>query len=394
MQPDLLDMMFAGAGPASSPQQFIFTANTTFTVPAGVFQLSALAQQTDGNSAAVTVTANGTMVLRAQNGARIGDGGGDGGLPGTPAGSFPQSTQAGGGGGGYTGAGGKGGTSGEFGSTSGTAGSNGQGGGGGGGGGGHWPGNEYVDLPAERGGHVGCKGIGANGLGGAPAATNFQNPNTSTPASPGGDGSGDQDLGNIGGAPRGVQGGALAWVAAIPVNPGQVLTINAAGGRVRIISGPGRSYPYNAASVFTLGESYRYWRVVFQGYQAGSSYVALYEIELRATAGGADVTTPATAITANSTFSSSFPASNAVDNNATTYWASASLSPQPALTLDLGTAQPIRQWALRPRDNGASTRSPVKFTVYASFDGVDWAAAKVFDGQTGWSDGVQRLFDL
>lgn len=217
-------------------QAVIALANTTWTVPAGVTSISACAQQQDGSKAAVSLVVSGTTVLRAQNGARIGDGGGDGGAAGS----------GGGGGGGYAGDGGDGGDSvyNPDGTYSGRGGGDGTGGGGAGGygmssrwvqdpvwGGSSGSGQHLEYTAARPGGGVGISGQGASGTGASP------------------NGSHDPINGYMGAGPAGVAGGALAWKNAVAVTPGQVITVNAAGGRIRIIWGPGRSYPTTAGNV-------------------------------------------------------------------------------------------------------------------------------------------------
>ncbi|GEM_PF-1906425 len=234
--------------PANAPatvaqgQQTFTASNTTWTVPAGVTSICACAQQKDGNSAAVSLVVAGSTVLRAQNGNRLGDGGGDGGA----SGGAPYG--GGGGAGGYSGNGGHGGAGGPLaGATTwdSAPGGNGNGGAGAGGHsssrtqnpsgpvfGGSNPNPTYTDGPASPGGGVGISGAGASG-----------------PASGSLVGSPDPIEGNFGGGAPGVDGGALAYKNSIAVTPGQVITVNAAGGRVRIIWGPGRSYPSNAGKV-------------------------------------------------------------------------------------------------------------------------------------------------
>lgn len=227
------------AGPTiPQGQQTITGSNTTWTVPNGVTSIALVCQQRDGNSAAVSVVVGGVTVCRAQNGNRIGDGGGDGGNSG-------DANDGGGGGGGYSGNGGNGGNR-AVGTTWGaTPGGPGNGGSGAGGFsssrvanpsgpvfGGSNPGPSYTDYPPSPGGGVGASGIGANG---SPDASLV--------------GSSDPIEGNMGGGAPGVRGGALGYKNAIAVTAGQVITVNAAGGRVRIIWGPGRSYPSNAGRV-------------------------------------------------------------------------------------------------------------------------------------------------
>lgn len=231
------------AGDAVPQGQVVMAlTNTTWTVPVGVTSICAAAQQQTGSSAPVTLVADGVTVLRAQNGARIGDGGGDGGAPG----GSPPGTNGGGGAGGYTGNGGTGGAAvlnGDGSTYSGLDGASGSGGGAAGGngmtsynvpvavfgGGSSGFRTEYID--ATPGGGVGISGQGASGT---PTEKN---------------GSPDPVNGTMGSGAPGQAGGALAYKNAITVLPGQVITVNAAGGRIRIIWGPGRSYPSNAGGI-------------------------------------------------------------------------------------------------------------------------------------------------
>ncbi len=219
---------FPSNAPATAPVgQIVFAGSTTtWTVPQGVTSVCMCAQQFDGGQPAVYAEVNGSVILRAQNGARVGDGGGDGGA----------ANGGGGGAGGYEGNGGDGGGStmlgdGEWAGIAGTAG---QGGGGAGGygssrykGGASWGGGSvnYVTEPATAGGNTGLSGRNASG--------------TYT----------DPVEGDSGGGAPGVRGGALAWRNSIAVTPGQTISINATGGRFRIIWGPNRSYPNNALKV-------------------------------------------------------------------------------------------------------------------------------------------------
>ncbi|RYF06135.1 MAG: hypothetical protein EOO31_10745, partial [Comamonadaceae bacterium] len=106
---DIDQMMFAQKATVAA-HQFLFTgSNTTWTVPEGVTSICACAQQANGDSAAVTLVIGGVTQLRAQNGNKLGMGGGDGG----PASLNTWGVKSGGGGGGgYTGNGGNGGVSG------------------------------------------------------------------------------------------------------------------------------------------------------------------------------------------------------------------------------------------------------------------------------------------
>ncbi len=218
-------------------QAIITNQNTTWIVPAGITSICACAQQFHGGYGAIELIDTGGVKLRAVNGGRIGTGGGDGGAPGVATlGSMATSAEHGGGGcGGYDGNGGKGGDT--VGSTpaeawEGQPGSNGTNTGGQGGSGssnvkntgpvfgGQTSGFSY--YPVTSGGVIGIKGR-------LPSGSYY-----------------DPVDGNAGGGSVGNPGGALAYINNLAVTPGASLTINALGGRVRIIYGPDRSYPLNA----------------------------------------------------------------------------------------------------------------------------------------------------
>ena len=227
----------ASAASAPAEGQIVFTAAgiTNWVVPPGVTSISMVAVQSYGRSAPTTITVNSVIVCRAQNGARIGDGGGDGGVNGTSYDDGTNALQSGGGGaGGYAGNGGRGADGGYFNSSSGS---------GGGGGGGSFRTNIGM-----MGGGVGLLGQGANGAGGGgnqPGA----------PGSPGGTTYGEGLYGSAytkDGIPNGTPGGALAYKNNVAVTPGQQIAISIGaknptvvhnGGAVRIIWGAGRAYP-------------------------------------------------------------------------------------------------------------------------------------------------------
>lgn len=215
--------------PAAVAGQIVFNTSgtTNWTVPAGVTSICCVCVQANGNAPATTVTVNSTVVCQALNGSRIGDGGGDGGVPGTRV--YVSGYLYGGGAGG---AGGYGGNGGNGGTTSGAGATSGSGGGGGGGGGGVGPGG-----PGRAGGGTGLLGQGSNGAPGA----------TGAPGSPGSNGSGTLFGGGLAGTgtQSGLGGGALAYKNNVAVTPGQTVTISigATNGAVRIIWGAGRAYP-------------------------------------------------------------------------------------------------------------------------------------------------------
>ena len=218
------------------PGQVLFESSGSWVVPAGVTSISMVAVQSgdSGDTTGSTVTYNSTVICRALNRSRIGDGGGDGGAAGSSRGSTIWYGGGGGGAGGYAGNGGKGGSAGSA-SESPTAGNNGGGGGGGA--------NRGSGGAGALGGGVGVLGQGANGVAGTQALESN--------GTPGGAGSGGVGR-KYGGGAVGTsgsylanQGGALSYKNNVPVTPGQMVSIAIGGtnGAVRIIWGPGRAFP-------------------------------------------------------------------------------------------------------------------------------------------------------
>ena len=156
----------------------------------------------------------------------------------------------------------------------------------------------------------------------------------------------------------------------------------------------------------TIGASgataYRYWRLnVTAPALADQTYAALDEVELRATVGGADLTTTSTpvAVSANAgSLSSGLIPTNLVDNSIGTPWVSQGLADAVlypyTLTFDLGSAQTVQQIAILSQ-NGAPGRAPGTFSVQGSNDNVGFTTVNTFSpGNTWTSVPTLRTFNL
>ena len=127
------------------------------------------------------------------------------------------------------------------------------------------------------------------------------------------------------------------------------------------------------------------------------NYMALHEVELRGSVGGADITTPATPVTASTQYSEAYGPNYTVDNSlaASPWWVSA----QAALTnqwllYDLGTAKAVAQVAMCFNDPAAPGRSPKDLRIEGSNDGTNFTTVNTFLGNTSWPDGVFKVFNL
>lgn len=139
-------------------------------------------------------------------------------------------------------------------------------------------------------------------------------------------------------------------------------------------------------------QSWRYWRIFVQNNNGSASSIRMAEIELRATVGGADITTTTTPVLASSDDGASL-VTNVRDNNTSTVWASGigSVTNQ-WVRLDLASAQTVAQVAIFPHSS-ALTAAPKDFIIQGSSDGTNFTDVKTFTGVTGWSV-AWRTFDL
>jgi hypothetical protein len=139
-------------------------------------------------------------------------------------------------------------------------------------------------------------------------------------------------------------------------------------------------------------QSWRYWRTFIQTNDGNANSIGIGEIELRATLGGADLTTGSTPALA-STSNGGFVANNVRDNDTGTVWISATGQvTNQWVRLDLATAKTVAQVAIYPR-SALLDSAPKDFIIQGSDDGTTFTDVKAFTGVTGWS-AAWRTFDL
>lgn len=116
----------------------------------------------------------------------------------------------------------------------------------------------------------------------------------------------------------------------------------------------------------------RYWR--FQAYLGAGSGQSHAEINFRATVGGSNLSRASGTASASSTFSGSFPASNAVDGNNSTIWTSNGEQDSAWWQFDFGSAQTVREVSITKR--ASSTQAFREGAVFYSSDGSTWYPAR------------------
>ena len=153
-----------------------------------------------------------------------------------------------------------------------------------------------------------------------------------------------------------------------------------------------------AAATGAPEASYRYWRIFILNNNGNGGYMALNEVELRGSVGGADITTPATPVTASTQYDGTYGPEYTVDNLLVELPRRISASFAVAnqwLRYDLGTPTSIAQVAMCFNDPYAPGSSPKDLRIEGSNDGTNFTTVKTFLGNTSWpGGGVFKVFDL
>ncbi len=128
--------------------------------------------------------------------------------------------------------------------------------------------------------------------------------------------------------------------------------------------------------------AFAYWRI---NVTATNGYCSIAEIEMAASAGGANLCTGGT-VTSSGTYTaaSEFAASNAFNGilDAAACWASSSAS-SGWIAYQFASAVSIKQVRINARNDFA--QSPNAFQVQHSTDGTTWATDASFSGITSWT---------
>lgn len=149
---------------------------------------------------------------------------------------------------------------------------------------------------------------------------------------------------------------------------------------------------FSADTRYDSGAAGEIWRIYCTAVGGGSTF-ALHEVEMRATAGGADQCTGGTVHA-----SSTFQAQNgelAFDSGtlSTSWWACHTYSPTPGwLAYHFASAVNIKEIALTARTS-FENQAPVDFLIQR-WDGSGWVTVRTVTGSSGWTSGETRLFDV
>lgn len=132
-----------------------------------------------------------------------------------------------------------------------------------------------------------------------------------------------------------------------------------------------------------------YWRFNISANDGDTSFLTIAEIEMRATVGGADQCEGGTATASTSEASS--PPSNAVDNNASSRWNTATGVLTGWWRYQFPAAVEVLEYTIRAHPTTAG-RSPKTWTLEWSDDGSSWTVADTRSNETGWTSNQIRTY--
>lgn len=139
--------------------------------------------------------------------------------------------------------------------------------------------------------------------------------------------------------------------------------------------------------------AHSYWRINVTANDGDTSFLAIAEVEMRATVGGADQCAGGTA--SASATSAGFEADKAFDNDNTTRWSPPSGTLTGWLRYQFAAPVDVVEFTIRSHPtSGEGDRSPRDFTLEWSDDGSAWTVAKSFAEVTGWAAAETRTFSV
>lgn len=135
-----------------------------------------------------------------------------------------------------------------------------------------------------------------------------------------------------------------------------------------------------------------YWRLNISANAGDANYLQAAEVEMRATAGGADQCTGGTA-TASSEYSVDFAAAKAFDNDAATRWSTVAGVTSGWIAYQFTAAVEVLEYTIQA-SSVAGARSPKDWNLEWSDDGTNWTIVETREGYGTWATGEIKTFTL
>lgn len=137
--------------------------------------------------------------------------------------------------------------------------------------------------------------------------------------------------------------------------------------------------------------AHSYWRINVSANNGDTSFLAIAEMEMRASVGGADQCTGGSASASASDGTS--PPSNAFDNDATTRWSTPSGTLTGWLAYQFASPVSVLEYTIQAHPT-TPARSPKNWAIEYSDNGVDWVSLISIENQAGWTGGEIRTFAI
>jgi len=138
----------------------------------------------------------------------------------------------------------------------------------------------------------------------------------------------------------------------------------------------------------------KYWRIYIVANNGNPTYVALAEIEMRSTPGGADLCNGGTIFASSYLDGASAPA-NAFDNNSATIWATAGGQATPSyIGYVFAGEESVNEVAITGRPSAYANQLPRTFYVERSFDNEEWERVAYIPNSSSWGNTETRVFVL
>lgn len=137
--------------------------------------------------------------------------------------------------------------------------------------------------------------------------------------------------------------------------------------------------------------AHTYWRLNVSANAGDVNFLAIAEIEMRATVGGADECTGGTPSASAS--DGSAPASNAFDNNATTRWSTPSGTLTGWIRYQFASPVDVAQYTIQAHPT-TPLRSPMDWALEYSDDGTTWVPVETRQGISSWTNGEIKSYTV